>query len=75
VPRYAIKRALLADGWGDFQDLEVREGLALVRARRPNGEFYDLTIDRCTGRLLRAQAVEVGPGPYAWRPRDSYPRY
>ncbi len=75
VPRYEIKRALSEDGWSEFHDLEVRDEVAHVRARRPNGEVYDLKVDRCSGRLLRAQAVETGQGPYAWRRREAYPAY
>src|SRR5688572_25936101 len=49
LPRHEVRRRLLDDGWRDFHDLEFRGATAAVRARRPNGDLYDLTVDRCTG--------------------------
>lgn len=75
VSRREIRRSLREDGWSEFDDLDLRGDIALLRASRPNGEVYELKVDRCTGRVLRAKAVEDGPGPYAWRRRESFPAY
>ena len=69
VPRKTIKRQLLGDGWQDFHDPDLRGDLASVRARRPSGRLFDLTIDRCTGEIVNARPLEPRPyGPYAYGP-------
>jgi hypothetical protein len=69
VPREMIKRQLLGEGWHDFHDPDLRGDLASVRARRPSGRLFDLTIDRCTGEIVEARPLEARPyGPYAYGP-------
>lgn len=73
VPRAEIKHRLLRQGWQDFHDPDLRGDLAKVRARRPSGRLFDLTIDRCSGEIVSARPLEprrFGPfarpyGPYA----------
>jgi hypothetical protein len=68
VPRAEIKHRLLSEGWRDFHDPDLRGDLASVRARRPSGRLFDLTIDRCTGQIVNARPLEPRPyGPYASR--------
>ncbi len=76
VPRREIHFRLRADGWSDFEDLELRGDIALVRARRPSGEPYELSVDRCTGDIVHARPLH-GPvwGPYAYRWRRPWYRY
>lgn len=70
LPRYEVRRRLQLEGWGDFQDLELRPDIALLRARRPNGDLYDLKVDRCTGSIANARLLDrYVPGPYAYGPR------
>lgn len=70
VPRHEIRERLRAEGWGDFHDLELRPEIAAVRARRPNGDLYDLKIDRCSGSIVSARPLDrYVPGPYAYGPR------
>lgn len=69
VPRHEIRRGLIRDGWSDFDDLELREGMAIVRARRPDGQPYRLRIDRCSGEIVRAWPIEERPDAYAFRRR------
>ena len=72
LPRSEIKNRLINEGWRDFHDLDLRPGVALLRARRPNGDLYDLKVDRCNGEIVRADVVERGRHvPYAY---DSGPR-
>ena len=69
LPRHEIRRRLQNDGWGDFHELELRGETASVRARRPNGELYDLRVDRCTGAIVHARPFDrYVPGPYAYGP-------
>jgi hypothetical protein len=76
IPREEIRRGLIEEGWYAFRDLEIRGDVALVRARRPNGDVYDLKVDRCSGEVVHARVIERSvPGPYAhnapygWAPR------
>ena len=67
VPRFEIKHRLLRQGWSDFHDPDLRGDLASVRARRPSGRLFDLTIDRCSGEIVSARPLEPRPyGPYAY---------
>ena len=69
VPREQIKRRLLGDGWHDFHDPDLRDDLANVRARRPSGRLFELTIDRCSGEIVDARPLEPRAyGPYAYGP-------
>lgn len=72
VPRDEIKRRMISEGWRDFHDLELRQNVAKIRARRPSGDLYDLKVDRCTGEIIHSQILKRGSyGPYA---SDDSPR-
>lgn len=73
LPREEIRRRLVEEGWREFHDLELRNGYARVRARRPSGDLYDLKVDRCSGEVVKADVIQRGGyGPYA---QDHGPRY
>src|SRR5262249_15944142 len=70
LPRHEIRQNLTRDGWYDFQGLELRPNLALLRGGRPNGVLYDLKVDRCNGAVVDAHPIGgYVPGPYAYGPR------
>jgi hypothetical protein len=70
LPRYEIRQGLAREGWHDFQALELRPDIALLRARRPNGALFDLKVDRCSGAVVDAHPIGgYVPGPYAYGPR------
>lgn len=72
VDRRDIRDQLIAEGWRDFNDLEIRGDVALVTARRPNGHAYRLKLDRCSGDILNARALSGYPyDSYAQR-RGAY---
>ncbi len=72
LPREVIKERLISEGWRDFHDLELRNNVAKIRARRPSGDLYDLKVDRCSGEILHSQLLQRGGyGPYAY---DAGPR-
>ncbi len=77
APRSVIRDRLLRDGWHDFQELDVRRGVAVVEARRPNGLPYRLKIDRCSGDIVSAHPLgPVARSPYAYYgPRRYDPYY
>ena len=59
LPRHAIRERLTSRGWQDFQDPQIAGNVAHVRARRPSGQLFDLTVDRCTGEILGAEALDA----------------
>lgn len=60
---------LKRQGWWDFNDLERDGEHFTVRARRPNGTAYQLTIDGCSGRVLGAMRLDGGQRGYRLWPR------
>ena len=58
LPRDVIRGRLEGRGWHDFHDPQVAGNVAHIRARRPNGRVFDLTVDRCTGEVLGAEAID-----------------
>jgi len=70
APREFVKERLYREGWRDFHDGELRGGIATIHARRPSGRLFVLSIDRCSGEIVRADPLE-GPaaGPYAYGPQ------
>lgn len=69
LPHGEIRRSLVSEGWRDFQDFEPRGDIAVVRARRPNGQLYSLKVNRCSGDIVHARPLEERPVPYAYRQR------
>lgn len=63
-----IRSRLIEGGWRDFHDPQVRGPAAFIKARRANGDLYELRVDRCTGEVTFAQFLERGReyGPYAY---------
>jgi hypothetical protein len=76
VPRREIKHRLKDTGWHDFHDVDLRGELAIVRARRPSGRLFELTIHRCSGEIVDAQPLRSKHfGPYAYGTRRWGPPY
>lgn len=73
LPRRAIRARLRADGWHDFQDLDLRGSVAVVTARSPSGRPFDLTVDRCSGDIVDARPLE-GRRDYAYGTRRTWRR-
>jgi hypothetical protein len=69
LPREEIKERLLRHGWHDFHDGDLHGDIAIVRARRPSGRLFMLSIDRCSGDVVNAEPLEPRRfGPYAYGP-------
>jgi hypothetical protein len=64
-----VRERLTSQGWHDFHDGQpVGQSLATMRARRPNGQLFELTLHRCTGEIVEARPLQLRPfGPYAYR--------
>lgn len=70
APRREIRHQLAAAGWFDFRPVAVRPNVAVVHARRGNGELFLLNVDRCTGEVVHARPLGRFVGrPYAAGPR------
>lgn len=68
IPREVARDRLRDAGWRGFHAIEPRGGVVLVKARRPDGRMYDLTIDRCSGEVVDAKPL-YGRRGYGWGPR------
>lgn len=75
VSRDDVKRRLVSEGWRDFYDLDLRDGVARIEARH-RGELFVLNVDHCTGSVVSvSKAGRSERGPYAYeddRPRRPY---
>jgi hypothetical protein len=60
VPRYVARDRLHAAGWYEFRDLEPRGELLYAEARSRSGRLFELTINRCSGEIVDARALDLG---------------
>ena len=76
TPRHLVKERLESRGWHDFHDPQPMGNVVHIRARRPSGRLFDLTLDRCSGDVIAMEPMEQraaeGP-PQDWR--YGRPRY
>ncbi len=76
IPRELARDRLRAAGWRGFHAIEPHDRVVLVKARRPSGRLFELTIDRCSGEVVDARPLggrrygrfAVGPRRYWTRP-------
>jgi hypothetical protein len=75
IPRDVARDRLRAAGWRGFHAVEPHDRVVRVKATRPSGRMYDLTIDRCSGEVVDARPI-IGRrlGPYAYGPRRYWDR-
>jgi hypothetical protein len=62
-----VREHLTSLGWSDFHDGQKQgSDLVTLRARRPSGRLFELTLHRCSGQLVDAAPLESRRfGPYA----------
>lgn len=79
LPQQVIRDRLERRGWGDFHDPQVAGNVVHIRARRPSGRLFDLTIDRCSGEVLGAEMIDrraaqapLPPMDWRWREPRQY---
>lgn len=73
-----VREQLSGMGWRDFHGGQPQGEMVTLRARRPSGRLFELTVHRCTGQIVEARPLEPRPvGPYAFnRPfRDNPDAY
>ncbi|HET7154413.1 MAG TPA: hypothetical protein VFI87_03490 [Hyphomicrobiaceae bacterium] len=62
-----VRTQLTDMGWRDFHGGQSQGEIVTLRARRPNGRLFELTMHRCTGQIVEARPLEPRPfGPYAF---------
>jgi hypothetical protein len=75
-----VRDRLTSAGWHDFHaGKAVNPATVTLRARRPSGRLFELRLDRCSGEILHAHALNGPPrrphygygppgymGPYAY---------
>lgn len=74
APRWEVRNRLVSNGWRNFQRLAVRQNIVVLRAERPNGQAFDIKVDRCSGEIVAQRPAynrgygAYGPGPrrYGW---------
>jgi hypothetical protein len=67
ISRDEAKDRLVESGWRNFHDVDLRPEIVLITARRSNGQVYRLKIDRCSGEILNARALDGHSDTYATR--------
>lgn len=73
IPREAARDRLRAAGWHGFHAIEPHDRVVLVKASRPSGRMFDLTIDRCSGDVVDARPIYGARlGPFAGGPPRRY---
>jgi hypothetical protein len=78
IPREEARDRLRAAGWRGFHAVQPHDNVVLVKASRPSGRMFDLTIDRCSGEVVDARPIYGRRyGSYAFGPRRGWgpPRY
>ena len=66
LPKREVAQRLESQGWIGIDVIEQSGQVARLKASRPNGSLYDITIDKCTGQIVEARVVP--PPSYAWAP-------
>src|SRR5262245_42798662 len=85
-----VRDRLTSLGWRDFHGGEaISPTTVKLRARRPSGRLFELTLDRCSGVIMEARAIDLSPlrphygykerpphwGPYGYGGPYGPPRY
>ena len=74
IPREVARDRLRAAGWRGFHDVDPHDRVVMVKARRPSGRMFELTIDRCSGEVVDARPIYGRWGRFADGPRRYWDR-
>lgn len=73
-----VRQRLVEMGWQDFQGGRQEGDMVVMKARRPNGRLFELTLHRCSGQVAEVRPLEgrpAGGGPYAFNRPYNDDRY
>jgi hypothetical protein len=72
-----VREHLTSLGWSDFHEGQKQgSDLVTLRARRPSGRLFELTLHRCSGQLVDAAPLEPRRfGSYAYKAPFEQPYY
>jgi hypothetical protein len=60
-----VRDRLTGAGWRDFHaGKALSQTTVTLRARRPSGRLFELRLDRCSGEILQARALDGPLRPY-----------
>jgi hypothetical protein len=63
-----VRERLTGQGWRDFHaGAQVNDNIVTLRARRPSGRLFELSLHRCSGQLVEARPLEPARRDYAWQ--------
>jgi len=64
---------LTSQGWQEFHaEVVLDESVSKLRARRTDGQLYELTVNRCSAWVLDARPVVANYRTYAYTPPDTF---
>jgi len=62
-----VRERLTSMGWRDFHGGQQQGEIVTLRARRPSGRLFELTLHRCSGQIAELRPLEPRRfGPYAY---------
>jgi hypothetical protein len=68
-----VRQRLTDSGWQDFHDGNQQGEMVVMKARRPSGRLFELTLHRCSGQVVEVRPLEGRPfGPYAFNRQNRY---
>ncbi len=63
-----VRERLTGQGWRDFHaGAQVNDNVVTLRARRPSGRLFELTLHRCSGQIVDARPLEARRREYAYQ--------
>ena len=74
--KFGIQRSLNAQGWHEFDAVEIRGPVAYMTAVNDRGRRFDIQVDSCTGSVIEAHPFTVTyERPYYYEPRPAVGLY
>jgi hypothetical protein len=71
-----VRERLTGQGWRDFHaGAQVNDNIVTLRARRPTGRLFELTLHRCSGQIVDARPLEPRRREYAYQGPYDGPRW
>lgn len=56
-----VRQRLTEMGWQDFHGGQQQGDMVVMKARRPSGRLFELTLQRCSGQIVEVRPLEGRP--------------